>query len=215
MYRNMDITMIQTLWGMKKRRMIQNYKYTQKGGGPLDSIVMGKYRVEHFQDHIYIWSNEFPCVHILLDEYEKTAVLSELTYSPSCTIYGNMERGNETKEMLSFAFQFAKEQGMTAIEVMDKSSVPCKETGEELALGPFSFVKKGRTWYESIGFVPMYPKMYVEAYLEAKQRRKEILDVKFLEQQDCKYLTNKRVYDTMVKDLQFGGFYNIVWRKEL
>lgn len=215
MYRDLDVSMIHTLWGMKKRHLIQTYKYTQKGGGPLDSINMGKYRVEHFQDHIYIWSDEFPCVHILLDEHDKTAVLSELAYFRSCTIHGDMERGKGTKEMLDFAFELAKEKGMKAIELMDKSSVLCKETGEDIALGPFKFIQKGRTWYESMGFIPAYPKMYVDAYLEAKQRRKEILDVKFLEQQDCRFLTNKKVYDIMVKELQFGGFYNIVWRKEL
>ena len=211
----MDIHMIQTLWGMKKRHLIEKYKYTQTGGSQLDSIVMGNYRVEHFQDHIYIWSNEFPCIHILLDERDKIAVLSELTYDRSCTVHGDMERGKGTLEMLDFAFELAKDQGMKVIELMDKTSVPCKETGEEIALGPFKFIQKGRTWYESIGFVPVYPKMYVDAYVEAKQLRKDKLDVKFLEQQDCCYLTNKRVYDIMVKDLQFGGFYNIVWRKEL
>lgn len=215
MYRDMDVRMIRTLMAMNKHHLIHNYTYTQKGGGLLDSIVMDKYRVEQFQDHIYIWSDMFPCVHILLDDVGKTAVLSEVMYNRSCTIYGNMERGPETKEMLAFAFQLAREKGMTAVELMDKSSVPCKETGEELALGPLLFVKKGRTWYESMGFVPSYPKMYVDAYLEAKQRRNKVLDVKFLEQQDCRYLTNKRVYDIMVKELQFGGFYNIVWRKEL
>ena len=212
MYRDMDVRMIQTLWGMNKRHLIQ---YTQKGGGPLDTIVMGKYRVEHFQYHLYIWSNELPCVHILLDEHDKVAVLSELNYHRSCTIRGDMERGDGTKEMLEFAFELAREQGMKAIELMDKSSVTCKETGEDIHLGPFKFLQKGRTWYESMGFIPSYPKMYVDEYLKAKQRRKEILDIQFLEKQDCRYLTNKRVYDIMVKDLQFGGFYNIVWRKEL
>lgn len=215
MYRDMDIHMIRTLMAMKKQDKIDRYTYIRRGGGPSDSIVMDKYRVEIYDDHIYIWSDEKPCIHILLDEHDKTAVLERLKYDASCTIRGNMKRGTGTKEMLEFAFQLAKERGMTAIELTDKTSVPCEETGEDIALGPFQFIQKGRTWYESMGFVPSYPKMYVDAYLEAKQRRKEVLDVQFLEQQDCRYLTNQRVYDIMVKDLQFGGFYNIVWRKEL
>lgn len=206
----MDIRMMETLWGMKKHEMISRYTYS--GGGSRDAKVIGKYRVEEDKDHIYIWSDERPCVHILLDREGKTAVLS---YSPTCTVNGNMKRGEETKAMMEFAFQLAKKKGMKSIELSDKSSAICEETKEEIDLGPFLFVKKGRTWYESLGFVPAYPPMYVEAYRNAKQRRQEVLDVSFLEKQSCVYLTNKRVYDIMVSDLKFGGFRNIVWRKVL
>lgn len=209
----MDIRMVQTLWGMKKHDMIKRYTYS--GGGPRDTKIVGKYRVEEDDDHIYIWSNDRPCLHILLDERDKNAVLSELLYSPNCTVQGNMKRGEDTKAMMEFAFQIAKRRGMKSIELSDKSTVTCEETGEEIDLGPFLFVKKGRTWYESLGFVPAYPPMYVNAYLEAKQRRKDTLDVSFLEKQSCVYLTNRKVYDIMVSDLKFGGFRNIVWRKIL
>lgn len=207
--------MLQTLWAMKKHNLIHNYKYIQKGGGPTESIVLDKYRVETFEDHIYIWSDKRPCVHILLDEVDKNAVLSELFYSPSCTIHGNMKRGTETKEMMFFAFQIAKDMGMKSIELMDKSSVLCDETKEEIALGPFLFIKKGRTWYESMGFRPAYPPMYVKAYQEAKQRRLQLPDIAWLEKQTCEYLTNQKVYDILIHTLKFGGFHNIVWRKEL
>lgn len=213
MYRNMDIRMMQTLWGMKKDDMIKRYRYS--GGGPQTAKIIGKYRVEEDKDHIYIWSNERPCLHILLDEEGKTAVLSELLYSPTCTVNGNMKRGDDIKAMIEFAFEIAKKKGMKSIELSDKSTVICEETGEEIDLGPFLFVKKGRTWYESLGFIPAYPPMYVNAYLEARQRRKELPNISFLEQQSCEYLTNKRVYDIMISDLKFGGFRNIVWRKNL
>lgn len=128
-----------------------NYRFHKKGGSYTTSKRIGKYKVEFEEDderypNIYIWNPDSPCIMIGIDKKEKIAILNRLIYNPKCTIDGKMARGEDTKNMIRFAFKIAKEYGVEKIQLMDKSTVECNGVEADLAL--YNLFKYGKTWYE-------------------------------------------------------------------
>lgn len=183
-------------------------RYT--GGSYETSDTIGPYRIDiDRQDNgaiqFIVWNPETPCVTVYV--YEDEAILSFLEYSPRCTTTGNMKRGEGTREMLEFVFDFAKKLGAKTIQLTDQSTIRC-ETGETIKLGPYSFFKTGKTWYEKhFGFAPT--EEYREEYENAKKLRKTLS----LGDIPCAQFSRKTMNEFLRKvELDFFG---IVWEKTL
>ena len=180
-------------------------RYT--GGSYEESETIGEYKVDFdYQENgdvqFIIWNPDTPCVTIYVHGSE--AMLNFLDYSPRCTIDGKMKRGEGTRKMVESAFEIAKKLGATTVQLVDQSTIQC-ETGEKVKLGPYSFFKTGKTWYEKhFGFYPTAE--FRDEYELAKELRKP-LDI------PCAKFDRK----TMNELLRSVGldFFGIVWEVSL
>ena len=106
--------------------------------------------------------------------------------------------------MLNFAFDLAKKLGAKTVQLSDQSTIQC-ETGETIKLGPYSFFKSGKTWYEKhFGFYPTAE--YQEEYEHAKTLRKKF-------NVPCAMFDRKRM-NALLREVELD-FFGIVWEKIL
>lgn len=205
-YPDIDVIVQQSFRRLGKDALWRRYT----GGSYETSKTIGPYKVDiDHQDNgdiqFILWNPETPCVTVYIHKEE--AVMTLLDYSPRCKVNGNMKRGEGTREMLEFVFEFAKSLGAKTIQLSDQSTIQC-ETGENIKLGPYSFFKSGKTWYEKLfGFVPL--EEYREEYEMAKQLRKT-LNIGSI---PCRQFDRKTMNELLRKvNLDFFG---IVWEKDL
>lgn len=185
------------------------------GGGYTDAVTVGKYKIETNETdediRYFIWNPKRPCVNMVIDKQDRTAVLDAVKYDKDCTIDGNMKRGEGTREMVDFSLALLKKTGATHVYLTDKSTINCN--GDEIELGSMYFLKYGCTWYEKhFGFQPT--SKFAKLYNQAKQKREKMLDTEFLSKQPCEFYT----FDTVIEIFQHIGFVNfhsIAWVREL
>jgi hypothetical protein len=146
-----------------------------------------------------------------IEKESNVAVFNTIDYDATCTTDGRMTRGDGTRDMIQFVIDMAKAKGATKIELQDESTIYCEELRAKVKLGPFSFLRQGKTWYEKyFGFVPA--PSFQEEYAHAKERR-ALLDIPMLQAQPCSYFDRKKTSELLrVVELDF---YSIVWEKTL
>lgn len=205
-YPRIDATVQQTFRTLGKDSLWRRYV----GGSYETSETIGPYKVDvDRQDNgdvqFILWNPDTPCVTVYVHEDE--AVLSFLEYSPRCTVDGCMKRGEGTRAMLQFAFELARDLGARTIQLSDQSTIQC-ESGEVNKLGPYSFFKSGKTWYEKhFGFAP------TEEYREEYDRAKDLRKALALDPIPCAKFDRKTMNDLLRRvELDFFG---IVWEKKL
>ena len=180
------------------------------GGSYETSQTFGDYKVdidrqENGDVQFILWNPDTPCLTVYVCGEE--ALLNFLEYSPKCTIDGKMKRGEGPRDMIEFAFEFSKSLGAKTIQLTDQSTIQC-ETGETIKLGPYSFFKTGKTWYEKqFGFAPT--KEYREEYETAKELRKALS----LDDIPCAQFDRKTM-NTLLRMVELD-FFGIVWEKKL
>jgi hypothetical protein len=205
-YPNIDLIVHQSFRRLGKDDLWRRYT----GGSYETSETIGPYKVdidrqESGEIQFILWNPNTPCVTVYVDKEE--AVMTLLEYSPRCTVDGNMKRGEGTREMMEFVFEFAKSLGAKTIQLSDQSTVRC-ETGEVIKLGPYSFFRTGKTWYEKhFGFAPT--EEYREEYEIAKELRKELP----LNDMPCAQF-NRRTMNELLRKVHLD-FFGIVWEKRL
>lgn len=185
------------------------------GGNYAEAETIGLYKVQRYgdakYDHFLILNPDKPCFVMYIEKSSNVAVMSSLDYDIRCTVEGNMQRGDGTRKMVEFALRLAKENGATKMELQDESTIYCEELRAKVKLGPFSFLRQGKTWYEKyFGFVPS--EEFREEYEHAKQLRKT-LDIQFLQQQPCSYF-DRHTTNALLRKVELD-FYNMVWEKTL
>lgn len=186
-----------------------------KGGDYKTAEVIGKYKIDVYEEnnreYMVLLNPDRPCMFMYIEKWSGVAVINTVEYDASCTIDGNMKRGDGTREMVQFMIDLAKKKGVSKIELQDESTIFCDELRAKVKLGPFSFLRQGKTWYEKyFGFVPQ-PE-YIEEYNRAKELRKT-LDIEMLQKQPCSYFDRKTTNELLRKvELDF---YGIVWEKNL
>lgn len=185
------------------------------GGNYEEVETIGDYKVQSYSDakykHFSILNPDKPCFVMYIEKSSNVAVMSSLDYDIRCTVDGKMERGEGTRKMVQFALDLAKENGATKMELQDESTIYCKELRAKVKLGPFSFLRQGKTWYEKyFGFLPT--PMFQEEYERAKELRKT-LDIKFLQAQPCDYFDRKTT-NALLRKVELD-FYDMVWEKTL
>lgn len=159
-------------------------RYT--GGRYQDAETIGNYKVEFDDDEkdfrALLWNPDRPCVVVSLDKVDKLGVIDSIEYDSGCTVNGHMQHGKETRDMIDFMIELLRAHGATRVQLTDKSTVQC---GHTVKLGLMHFIKYGMTWYEKyFGFRPVGNE--VSTYEEAKRRR-ETMNIVFLQQQSCEY----------------------------
>jgi hypothetical protein len=166
--------------------------HVTRGGRYEDAVTIGKYKVQYDRDNgntrMLIWSPDMPCVSILIHS-DELATLDMLHYDRHCEVDGRMVKGNGTREMLKFAFNLLRKEGVKTIQLSDRSSVMCGR--QKIPLGFYYFLLHGKTWYER--YFNFYPVTYVKNYEKAKELREELLDIDVLKQQSCDFFTNERL----------------------
>lgn len=183
-------------------------RYT--GGSYETSETIGQYKVEFDRQpngdiQFLLWNPSHPCVTVYIHKDE--AILNSLAYSPKCTTKGNMKRGEGTRAMVQFAIDLAKQLGAKTMQLQDESTITC-ETGGKIKLGPFSFFKHGKTWYEKhFGFYPT--EEWQEEYEHAKELRKT-LDV---QDKPCAFFDRKTT-DALLRKVELN-FFRMVWERSL
>lgn len=199
-----------SLFRMERNDMATMYKI---GGGHKESKRVGKYMVE-IQDNesdyiIYFWSLEDkPCLTISVDKHDRTATIDQAEYRSTCTIDGRMERGDGTKEMIRFALDFLKKNGVVSVDLQDKSTVKCGDV--EARLGVMYFFKYGCTWYEKhFGFKPT-PE-HTASYEYIKEIRKNIPELEELKKKDCSFY-DKLKTTKLLEKYGLKIWRNFAWR---
>ena len=211
MYTKLHRGLIRSLQSLGKREQLG--RYISKGGRYEDAVQYDKYKVEFFNDdddiRFILWNPTRPCIVAVIDKHDKSAVIDDVEYSPSCAVDGRMKRGEGTRDMLQFMFVFLKKHGATSVQLSDKSSVVCN--GVKVRLGLMYFFKYGETWYEHhFGFKPT--EKYRHRYERIKQKRQAVIGD--LSNVPCDAFTDEFI-DDLVEKLGFGFFYNISWEKTL
>lgn len=96
------------------------------------------------------------CVHIVIQTRrgESRTYLSQVTYRPTCKMFGLMERGLSTVKMVkALLIKVIKDTKLNKIYLKDKSEIDCILPDEEtvvlkVSLGMLSFIIHGKTWYQ-------------------------------------------------------------------
>jgi hypothetical protein len=186
------------------------------GGGYEQTVQWGKYKVEISYEgndtRLVIWTpNDKPCITGVIAKEDKVAVIATANYSPTCTIDGNMKRGEGTREMFKDILKMLKVKGAVSVQLMDNSTIDCE--GTEIALGPFYFLKHGQTWYEKyFGFKPT--EKYIVKYEKVKENRLKLLEIERLKQTKCVDFTEDMVGE-LFRHIGFDFFDKIVWERTL
>ena len=204
-----DKHMYPTLKAMGYDEWWSNYRFHRKGGSYTSAKTIGNYKVELEEDderypNIYIWNPDSPCVMIGVDKQSKIGVLNRLIYNPKCTIDGRMERGEDTRKMIEFAFKFAKRYGVEKIQLMDKSTFDCH--GTEVDLAVHNLFKYGKTWYERC--FDFYPTgKYADKFEELRSSIPRI-------DKPCTYFT-KHIIDTLLPKYGINLIHSVSFEKKL
>lgn len=207
----LDVGLIRSLQQMGRDDYVKHM-----GGGYEEAVQWGKYKVEiSYQGNetrLVIWTpDDKPCITGLIANEDKVAVIATAKYSPLCTIDGNMKRGEDTREMFKDILKMLKVKGAVSVQLMDNSTIDCE--GTEIALGPFYFLKHGRTWYEKyFGFKPS--EKYRVKYEKVKENRLKLLEIERLKQTKCVNFTEDMV-DELFRHIGFDFFDRIVWERTL
>lgn len=189
-----------------------NHSYCKsfRAGSYANAKVIDGYRVEYLRQEgslsILIWNPVEPCLHIVLYDTDSVASLIWVGYDGKCTVDGKMERGTGTRRMLQFAFDLAKREGATHIELMDDAKIDCD--GKKIELSPMYFLQHGMTWYEAkFGFQPH--EQYRDEYAEMKRNRDRL---KGLDQKTCSFFTRSNV-KTLLREIEGDRdvFYKMSW----
>jgi hypothetical protein len=205
--------MAATLNAHGKYKSIANHVI--RGGSYETSKTIGKYKVEYDRNEIglriLIWNPLTPCMAIHVDP-EEGATLDLLRYDPTCEVSGKMVKGKGTRDMIQFALDLVKKEGVTKIQLSDYSTFECG--GSKISLALFYFILHGKTWYDQ--YFHFYPvdKSDAEEYERAKQLRKQKLDLEFLKQQTCEYFTQERLKE-ISKRIEFPDLSFVVWEANL
>jgi hypothetical protein len=206
-----DIALIRSL-----QRMGRDDYVKHMGGGYEQTVQWGKYKVEISYEgndtRLVIWTpNDKPCITGVIAKEDKVAVIATANYSPTCTIDGNMKRGEGTREMFKDILKMLKVKGAVSVQLMDNSTIDCE--GTEIALGPFYFLKHGQTWYEKyFGFKPT--EKYRVKYEKVKENRLKLLEIERLKQTKCVDFTEDMVGE-LFRHIGFDFFDKIVWERTL
>lgn len=111
------------------------------GGNYDEAETIGDYKVKRYSDakheHFLILNPDKPCFVMYIEKSSNVAVMSSLDY--------DMRRGDGTRKMVEFALNLAKENGATKMELQDESTIYCEELRAKVKLGPFSFLRQGKT----------------------------------------------------------------------
>jgi hypothetical protein len=206
-------SMVGTLKTQDKFKSLCNH--VARGGRYANATTIGKYKVEYDRDddnvRILVWNPDTPCVSIHVNP-EEGATLDMLKYDQRCEVSGRMVKGNGTREMLKFAFDLAKKEGATTIQLTDRSEVMCGR--QKIQLGFYYFLLHGKTWYER--YFNFYPVTYVKKYEKAKELREELLDIDVLKQQSCDFFTVERLEEIgKVIDFPPITLLGMVWEAKL
>lgn len=204
-------SMAQILGFHGKRNALSHH--VVRGGRYEDSVVIGKYRVEYDRSddgtRILIWNPDKPCMAINIHRTDG-ATLDLLEYDRRCEVRGKMVRGAGTREMIQFAFDILKKEGVNKVQLSDYSTFRCGAS--EIPLGIFYFILHGKTWYEK--YFNAYPIKQQEAYKRSKQLRTEKLDIDFLKSQPCEYFTVDRL-EEIGAIIKFPSLDRIPWEIDL
>ena len=181
------------------------------GGGYTDAIRHGDYMIETQEDEndkrFLLWNPDRPCIAMVIDKSDNTAVIDSIEYSPRCTVDGKMKRGEGTRKMIRTALSVLKTHGSTKVVLSDNSYVICD--GMKVRLGLMSFFKTGNTWYEKhFGFRP--EAKYAEQYARVKERQKSL----GVSEKPCSYFTEE-VLDELIAKTGFVFFYRMSWELPL
>jgi hypothetical protein len=207
----LDVGLIRSLQQMGRDDYVKHM-----GGGYEEAVQWGKYKVEISyagnDTRLVIWTpDDKPCITGLIANEDKVAVIATANYSPSCTIDGNMKRGEGTREMFKDILKMLKVKGAVSVQLADKSSVMCE--GKEIELGPFYFLKHGQTWYEKyFGFKPS--EKYRVKYEKVKENRLKLLEIERLKEAPCTDFTEEMVRE-LFRHITFDFFDRIVWERSL
>ena len=160
------------LTGLKRLDKIKNWS-AYRGGGFRNAETLGKYKVEYYNDDfghaILFWSPQKPCLVYYIDGEE--AVMQILNYDKGCTIDGKMQKGDGTKEMVRFSFDYLRSRNVKKVYLTDASTIDCN--GKQASLAEFYFYRYGKTWYEiNFGFKPR--SQDIEYYTDAERIRRKM-----------------------------------------
>lgn len=163
--------MLQSLKILGKDEMYNRYRKFA-GGGYQEAIQVGKYKVEYSNDsgdtRIMFYHPTGICINMVISKYDDNAVLDFVNYHPDCTSPEKMKRGDDTREMVEFAFSLLREEGCKKVELTDASTIQCGS--QEVKLGQMFFLKYGMTWYEKhFGFQPFGK--YAGLFEKAREER--------------------------------------------
>jgi hypothetical protein len=123
------------------------------------------------------WANSTsqPCVILYLHEGQtsKEAFLAHLSFEKGCLIPEPTERlPGSGSCFLRFAIEKSKEENASTIELSDASEFVCPD-GNRFSLAKALLLISGKTWYESYGFQPIYPRAQ-QSYSVLKKKLKAL-----------------------------------------
>ena len=82
-----------------------------KGGDYKTAEIIGKYKIDNYEEnnreYIVILNPDRPCMFMYIEKWSGVGVINTVEYDASCTIDGNMKRGDGTREMVSFMINLA------------------------------------------------------------------------------------------------------------
>jgi len=102
-----------------------------------------------FEYNILVGGIKIKCVNIIIDKIRKIALLELLQHHQKCSLYSDLEKGDEVKALLinSLYYINIKYPKIKYIELIDNSFILCKNK-KKISLPDLSFVKYNKTWYE-------------------------------------------------------------------
>jgi hypothetical protein len=101
-------------------------------------------------DTVLVGGIKMKCVNILIDKINKIAVLELLQHHFKCSLFSDLQKGDEVKDLLknSLNFVITHYPDLEYIELIDNSFITCANK-KRISLPDITFIKYNKTWYEN------------------------------------------------------------------
>ena len=125
----------------------------------MDSYYIIKYTINNTIKYYYVNVLEddtvlvgvvkMKCVNILIDKINKVAVLELLQHYYKCSLFSDLQKGYEVKNLLKISLNFVilHYPELKYIELIDNSFIICGNK-KRISLPDITFIKYNKTWYE-------------------------------------------------------------------
>jgi len=96
-------------------------------------------------------SPQGPCVELTYDESEPSKLkLDYISFFPRCSIKGDLQQGDGTREMLASILKLCSEKFMSIKKIIfnDAAAFECNDENGRVVLSYYYLLLHGQTWYE-------------------------------------------------------------------
>ena len=141
----------------------KEYQFVEKNGVYTFLVQIEREKESNRHNISVISDDELECITVFIYKEFNVAILHNMSYFEGCAKEGLRKPGGGTillKFILNFLTQNKDEFEINKIALTDYSFLNCPSCRDTIKLSRLRLITKGKTWYQSYGFLPVDPDKY-------------------------------------------------------